>query len=181
MRLSVGTKSLLYGAHWPPHALAVALSWRWLYGKWPSLKQAAAIGLHDVGYLGCRDMDGDEGVRHPELGARIADAILGREYGDLVRGHSQGYANLVGVPLSRLYAADKLAIALEVSWLYLARTRATGELAQYRTQNRGRPRKDTGASDDLWFRVVRARMVRGAMQYAVSELAPDGLGASRGR
>lgn len=178
---AVGTKSLLFGAHWPPHVAATALAWRWLYGRWPTWREAVAIAVHDVGYLGCREMDGEDGVRHPELGARIAGALLGREYADLVRGHSKGYAELAGVPLSRLYAADKLAIAFEPAWLYLRRTRATGELAQYRTQNRGHARKDTDAPDEVWFRVVRARMVRGAMNYAIATLAPDGLGEARGR
>jgi hypothetical protein len=37
----------------------------------------------------------------------------------------------MGLPVSRLCAADKLAFVLMPAWLYLPMTRATGELSEY--------------------------------------------------
>ena len=110
--MKIGTKSLLIGAHWPPHILMVILAWKWLYGTWPTWREFLAICIHDIGYIGVVEMDGPDGTMHPERGARIADTCLGAEYGALIRGHSKGYAEAVGVPLSKLYGPDKLSHAL---------------------------------------------------------------------
>jgi len=179
----MGTRSLLIGAHWPLHNVMVVLAWRWLYGSWPTLREMAAIGLHDVGYLGCREMDGPDGTMHPDVGATLGDRFLGRDMGDLIRGHSKGYAETVRVPLSRLYGPDKLSHAFEPVWLYVARTRLTGEIRQYRAVAHGcAPRNDDpSVSDHDWFRVVRSRMARGGIAAALDVLAPTGLGEHRGR
>lgn len=182
--MKVGTKSLLFGAHWPPHTIAVALAWRWLYGKWPTWREFAAICLHDVGYFGCSDMDGEEGTTHPDLGATIADKLLHWRYGNLIRGHSKGYAKGEMKPLSKLYAADKLAIIFEPAWLYVFRTRLTGELDEYRAQGPGGAKRldDEGISDAQWFRIIRARMIRGGLSHAIDNyLAPGGIGSANGR
>lgn len=180
--MRTGTRSLLVGAHWPPHILAVTLAWRWLYGAWPTWREALAIVLHDIGYWGCEEMDGADGTLHPERGARLADRLLGREYGDLIRGHSKGYADHAGLPLSRLYAPDKLSHVFEVACFYCLRTRFTGELAQYRGVLWGRPRHDDPeVSDAAWFRIIRARMARGGLEQAIRDIAPSKLGEHRGR
>lgn len=181
-RIPIGMKSLLFGAHWPMHVIDVVIAWRWLYGNWPTARECVAIALHDVGYWNVREMDGPDGLRHPELGARIADQILGREYGDLIRGHSKGYADLECLPLSRFYGPDKLSHAFVWTRGYVLRTRLSGELRQYRSTLWGEARKnDAGVNDDIWFRVIRMRMTRGGISYAINEVAPDGLGAARGR
>lgn len=77
--LPVGSRSLLFGVHqflW--HPVTVALAWRRLHKKWPSLGECVCIFVHDWGYWGCNDMDGPEGKRHPELGARVAARWVGR-------------------------------------------------------------------------------------------------------
>jgi len=178
---SPGTRSLLFGAHYPLHPIEVALAWRWLYGQWPSLREALAIAVHDLGYLGVQEFDGEDGTRHPELGARIAGLLLGEEYAALVRGHSKGYAELVGAPLSRLYGPDKLSHAFEPAWFYVLRTRATGEIRQYRATAHGcAPRcDDPGVSDEAWFRVIRARMARGGISAVLEQVGR--LGEHRGR
>ena len=180
---AMGTRSLLIGAHWPLHNLMVVAAWRYLYGSWPTWRELVAIGLHDLGYLGCREMDGPDGTMHPEAGARLADRMLGREYGDLIRGHSKGYAETIGVPLSRLYGPDKCSHAFESVRCYVLRTRLTGEIRQYRATTHGcAPRNDAPAvTDHEWFRVVRNRMIRGGTEAAVKAQAPDGLGLHRGR
>lgn len=183
MKLSTGTKSLLIGAHWPPHILMVALAWRWVFGQWPTKKEFAAICLHDVGYFGCKEMDGDDGTKHPELGACFADVLLGKQYGDLIRGHSMGYVVMTGGQVSKLYVADKLSHVFEPAWLYTLRTRLTGELEQYRARGPGGAarRDDETVSDEEWFRVVRCRMARGGLSAALPIIAPNNIGADRGR
>jgi hypothetical protein len=160
----------------------VIVAWRWIYGSWPSWKEIAAICVHDWGYWGCAEMDGEDGIRHPEFGATIADNLLGEEYGNLVRGHSKGYADRLGVALSKLYAPDKLSHVFELAPFYVLRTRLTGELGQYRGMLWGRKRvDDVDVSDANWFRVVRLRMARGGLNHAIETLAPNKLGEHRGR
>lgn len=141
------------------------------------------FALHDVGYFGCTDIENGDGLRHPEGGARIVDWLVGKEYGDLVRGHSGGYADLMGLPRSKLYAADKCAFATEMGWLYLWRCGLTGELAEYRAFLHSKPRKDI--SQDLshreWFLQVRARMVRGGLTAAIEAMDPENRTGARGR
>lgn len=181
--MTLGTKSLLFGAHWPPHIGMIALAWKWLYGSWPNPKEFLAICLHDIGYLGVKEMDGDDGTKHPELGAGIADIVLGKPYGDLIRGHSKGYAELIGVPLSKLYGPDKLSHAFEFVAFYTFRTRLTGELQQYKDVHHGcTPKFDNPQTPDQeWFQIVRARMAREGINAALEIIAPNGLGSHRGR
>ena len=185
MRISIGTRSLLFGAHYPPHILMVAAAWKWLYGSWPTWREMIAICLHDVGYFGCKEMDGPDGTMHPELGASIATRLLGQEYGNLIRGHSKGYSECFDpqLPLSKLYGADKLSRAFEPLWWYAWRCRLTGEIAQYRSVSHGcTPRKDSpNTSDREWFRIIRMRMVRGGCDETIKMEAPNGLGEHRGR
>lgn len=75
--MNVGTKSVLFGVHafwW--HPFTVALAWRKLYGRWPSIAEWICIFCHDVGYWGCPNMDGKEGRQHPLAGAKVAAKIV---------------------------------------------------------------------------------------------------------
>jgi hypothetical protein len=36
--------------------LMVVMAWKWLYGTWPSLKEMATIAIHDIGYVGCKEL-----------------------------------------------------------------------------------------------------------------------------
>jgi hypothetical protein len=58
-------------------------AWKSLYDH-PNWREVICIIIHDWGYWYAPNMDGLEGQRHPELGARIARRLLGDEYGDLV-------------------------------------------------------------------------------------------------
>jgi hypothetical protein len=109
-------------------------------------------------------MDGPDGERHPEAGAKIAKKIVGWLGGEerglqaetLVRGHSRTYAKLTGIPPSKLMAPDKLALCYVPSWIYVPGARWTGEMAEYRDNctayyertGDGVPRT---ASDWEWF------------------------------
>ena len=175
--MTIGTKTLLLGSHWPLHPVHVCLAWRFCYGEWPTWREAVAIVLHDLGYLGCHDLEGAEGLRHPEAGARWADRLLGVDYGNLIRGHSNGYASMVGLPHSKLYAADKVAFALEPGWLWLWRTRLTGEWTEYRKL----ANNPEDMTDRELFLLIRARMVRGGLAAVIEAGDKDGKTAARGR
>jgi len=154
-RVRVGTKSLLFGVHqvfW--HPVTVWLAWRRLYGRLPSWRIAICILVHDWGYLGCRDMDGTEGEKHPELGSRIAGWLFGPDYRDLVLYHSRTYARMAGVEPSLLCWADKASIGCEPEWFYLFRARLSGELYEYRTRaaTAGFVRRE--APDRAWFQAL---------------------------
>src|ERR1700676_2969289 len=69
--LSLGTRSVLFGAHqFILHPLFLAVAWTKLYGFPLDPRLWAAFFLHDVGYLGKDNLDGAEGETHPELGGR---------------------------------------------------------------------------------------------------------------
>jgi hypothetical protein len=130
--MTVGTKSVLFGVHhWLIHPILVLVAWRRLYG-WPSWQIVVCAFVHDLGYLGKPNMDGPEGERHPEMGARIAKAICGPKYADLVLLHSRHYARDCGLDPSALCWADKASHLYETWWSYLPRAMASGELHEYR-------------------------------------------------
>lgn len=57
--MKTGTKSLLFGVHqfiW--HPLTVLLAWIKLYG-WPAWEELVCIIIHDWGYWGKSNMDGE--------------------------------------------------------------------------------------------------------------------------
>ena len=62
---------MLYGAHafWL-HPWFVARAWWKLFGFPCDPRLWVAFFVHDLGYWGCPNMDGDEGERHPEWGAQ---------------------------------------------------------------------------------------------------------------
>ena len=131
--MKTGTKSILFGVHqFILHPLVVFAAWVWLYKKLPTWKESICIIIHDWGYWGKERMDDAEGERHPELGARIAEKMLGAECRDLCLLHSRHYARNVGKEPSRLCWADKFSILFEPWWLYLPRAWASGELFEYR-------------------------------------------------
>jgi hypothetical protein len=77
-------------------------------------------------------MDGIEGQKHPELGARIAGKLLGPTYCELVLLHSRHYAKLAGKEPSKLCWADKLSILYDPKYFYLFRAIMSGEIQEYR-------------------------------------------------
>ena len=76
--MRVGTKSVLFGAHcFLLHGFFVAKGWSSLYGFPRDPRLWLAFFVHDVGYLGCRDVEGPEGEEHVQFGARIMGALCG--------------------------------------------------------------------------------------------------------
>ena len=132
MDVRVGTKSVLFGAHAALlHPWFVAAAWWRLYGFPCDPRLWTAFFVHDLGYINRSDMDGRDGERHVELGARIMGCCFGPFWRDLCLCHSRYYAKRLGRHFSRLCVADKLAFVMTPAWLYLPMTRATGELTEY--------------------------------------------------
>jgi hypothetical protein len=161
MSIPVGTKSLLFGVHafwW--HPIVVARAWRMLYGKWPTMDEWVAIIVHDWGYWGCKDMDGPCGLRHPELGAKIARGVVFSYSRDerrasvawtLAVGHSGKYAYWLKVCPSRLCAPDKCATLLDPWWWYKFRATLSGELQEYMRNG------PLGLTPKQWFRWIQSK------------------------
>lgn len=80
--MNIGTKSVLFGAHqFLIHPLFVALAWWRLYGFPWDPRLWVAFFVHDLGYWGKPNMDGEEGEQHPMLGARIMGWLFDQRVG----------------------------------------------------------------------------------------------------
>lgn len=164
--MKLGTRSLLFGVHqflW--HPLTVYRAWVDLYGRRPDWRTLVCIILHDWGYWGKPNMDGPEGERHPELGARIAGWLFGKEYRDLVLYHSRSYARQAGVSPSILCWPDKLSLCYEPMWWYLFRARLSGELKEYRLRAAESGFLPLTATDEEWFMTLQAYFRQLAAQH----------------
>lgn len=157
--MKIGTKSVLYGAHcFLFHWIFVAMGWWKLYGLrrveigkkvvhaegiphgiglhvYASIlnyKLWVAFFVHDLGYIGKSDMDGEtEGETHPEWACQKMNQWFGAPWGQFVLTHSRFYAKKMKLPVSPLCYADKLAITMQPAWLYLPSVRLTGEIKEY--------------------------------------------------
>lgn len=175
-KLSIGTKSVLFGVHcWFLHPWFVAWAWWKLYGFPVDPRLWVAFFVHDLGYIGLPNMDGPEGERHVEWGARVMthlfDGKPSRDFefvilnaggqrcaigpwGQLCLFHSRFYARRYGFPFSRLCVADKLSFCLTPSWLYLPMARWSGEIYEY-------------------MELAKARTEAGEPKYASIKLSTD--------
>ena len=171
--ISIGTRSLLFGVHqflW--HPFTVWLAWKELYGP-PSWKEIVCIAIHDIGYWGKKNMDGGDGLMHPEAGAKLAGQMFGEEYKQLVLGHSRSYSKIHKSCPSKLCWADKLSIQYEPWWIYLPRAWASGELKEYRAVADHMGFIDKNISHRTWFNKLKESMVEqakeeGRKQYRVN-------------
>jgi hypothetical protein len=168
--MRIGTKSVLIGAHcFFLHPFFVAWGWTLLYGFPVDFRLWVAFFIHDIGYLGKPNMDGEEGEQHVNLGADIMYALFGERWRDECLYHSRYYSKKMGRKTSRLCAADKMAIALTPWWLYLPMVRFTGEIAEYKSiakhvEENGDWEESSWKSDRRWFKSLQERMA--AWAYA---------------
>lgn len=194
-----GLASLLVGAHqFLLHPLAVARAWRTLYGPVRDWHLVLAFFLHDLGYAFTPDLDGPQGERHVEFGARwmtlLCDPPASRSqlttpWGELTLGpwgrftllHSRFYAAKLGLAPSQLCAADKLAIHFEPA--YLLRVRLSGEVHEYMACARqGRyPGVSFHAGADRaaqqqWYALARGEMTTWAWRHAAQVSPPPAAG-----
>jgi hypothetical protein len=182
--MKIGTRSIFFGVHqFLIHPWFVAWGWWKLYGFPWDPRLWMAFFVHDLGYFGKPNMDGPEGERHIWLGAKIMGDLFDPGWPlaggvawvigsmcDRVFGvipprdgnwfsfcfyHSRFVAKHYGIRPSRLCAADKLAIALMPTWLYLPLAWLTGELREYMRGDGARtPAGDRSAGE--WLADVRA-------------------------
>jgi hypothetical protein len=182
--VKLGTKSVLFGAHaFFLHPWFVALGWWKLYGFPWDPRLWFAFFVHDLGYIGMPNMDGEEGEQHPVFGALIMGFLFDRgarvtqgyaslgKWGELTLCHSRYFAKRFGLRPSRLCMADKLAIALTPAWLYLPMVNATGEIREYmdlahRRAKSGEKlsteerRESTSGNQRRWYAAVQAYAIR---------------------
>lgn len=79
--MKVGTKSVLFGAHqFLIHPFWLFISWWKLYGFPWDPRLWVAFFVHDLGYYGKSNMDGEEGETHVELGAKIMGFLFDKKY-----------------------------------------------------------------------------------------------------
>lgn len=171
--MKIGTRSLLFGVHqfiW--HPVTVYLAWVNLYGK-PTWKESICILVHDWGYFGKPDMDGEEGLKHPELGAWIVNKICGTEYQDLILGHSRSYAKVNGKEISQLCWADKLSIKYDPWWLYLPRAWLSRELKEYRTIADQSGLVGRNKSHRVWLSELKATLIQEASEESQKYFGDD--------
>ena len=176
--MKLGTKSILFGAHqflW--HPVSVLLAWRKLYKSWPDWAELISIFFHDIGYWGLPNMDGPEGRQHPYAGALLATRIVclikyhiwtksppqPGVWGSITYWntllHSRDIARELGLPTSKLYAADKCAILFDPPWLYLPRVRLSGELREYKQRAIRSGHIPSNATDREWYNFYRNNVI----------------------
>jgi hypothetical protein len=129
-----------------------------------------AFALHDIGYLDRVDMDGEDGERHVVLGARIMGRLFGPEWADECYRHSRYWSRRMGLPVSRLCLADKLAFAITPAWLYLPMARWTGELAEYMKRSKERQAGDRSFTEEELLLLESGRpedWLRGLQSYTL--------------
>lgn len=135
----VGTRSVLFGAHavWL-HPWFVAAAWWKLYGFPWDPRLWVAFFVHDIGYWGKPNMDGEEGELHPETGARVMHFLFDTRkwincyvWYNFTLYHSRFYAKRHHQPVSRLGIADKFSICLTPWWVYGPMARLSGEIDEY--------------------------------------------------
>lgn len=151
--MKTGTKSLLFGVHqflW--HPVTVWRAWRSLYGVRPTWRETVCIIIHDFGYWGCPNMDGDEGEKHPYFAANIAGRLFGPRYYDLCLYHSRYLSKKLGREPSKLCWADKLSMIYDPSWFYIPRARASGEMREYRRNADRRGFVSLAETDEHWHK-----------------------------
>jgi hypothetical protein len=169
--MRIGTKSLLIGAHafWL-HPFMVALGWfrlnrfrtiRYLEIETNILdwRLWLCFFVHDLGYWGCPNMDGEEGERHPIRGADLVYRITGSsDWRTFCLFHSSSYSK--PYPPSPLSLPDKLATVMVPTFLYVLMTRLTGEIREYKSVPKhgwvGSGLEGTTWKDDInWFNSMK--------------------------
>lgn len=166
--MKIGTKSLLFGVHqFTLHPFFVLWAWWIIYRETPRLYELCAIVTHDWGYWGCPNMDGTEGEAHPERSARLWKRYFRLPFGyniwAEIMGHSRFNASKHDMRLSKLFRADKLAMALYPIWLYLLLGNLTGEIHEYMNCARDKSGKYSDVPKNTetqmeWFLEARSHM-----------------------
>lgn len=161
--MKIGTKSVLFGAHcFLIHPFFVALAWWKLYGFPFDPRLWVAFFVHDLGYIGKPNMDGEEGENHPYLGAEIMGFLFGLDWYYFTLYHSRFLAKRNGRQYSRLCVADKLSFQITPRWLYLPMVNLTGEIKEYMQLNESKYKQEKRvfANQIEWHEGVKVYMIK---------------------
>ena len=170
--MKLGTKSLLFGVHqfaW--HPFTVWLAWVRLYREFPTWRECVCIVVHDWGYWGCSNMDGEEGRNHTELGARIAGRLFGPKYYELVKYHSRHLSRVHQRGPSKLCWPDKFSMIYDPQRFYMMRARASGELTEYIANARESGFISVWENSQAWHRKLVAMLSKLAAEHAKEHTA----------
>ena len=122
--MRVGTKSLLFGGHqFIIHPIILFFCYWKLYGFPFDPRLWLCFIVHDWGYFGCKDMDGEDGKYHPIFGASIVRIFCGKIWRILCVTHSRKFVEILNKVsnvhnISKIGVADKLAIVYTPLWMY---------------------------------------------------------------
>lgn len=155
--MKIGTKTLLFGNHQVIlHPILVFTAWIKLYRKPPNWKELICIVIHDWGYWGKPNLDGEEGENHPMWAASWTRRHFGTYYGVLCLFHSRFKAKQRNREPSKLCLADKYGVALSPVWLWVLLGKLTGETEEYKGNKKYEIfEQDKLKSDADWFRDYR--------------------------
>ncbi len=151
--MNTGTKSILFGYHqFVIHPIITAYSWYKMYGFPKDIRLWAAFAVHDIGYWGKPNMDGEEGEKHPEVGARLMhkwfDNPNSSTWYYFTVCHSRFYAKKYNLHYSKLCVVDKASIYLTPKWLYFLLVWLSGEYKEYL---KGNGREAKGETIEEWY------------------------------
>ena len=105
--MKIGTKSVLFGAHcFFLHPWFVAAAWWKLYGFPWDPRLWVAFFVHDIGYLGKPNMDGEEGERHPMTGADVCGKLFDHEAPNTFLTRWKYVANILGPVCNRIWGRE---------------------------------------------------------------------------
>lgn len=160
--MRIGTKTLLFGGHqFILHPLLVGMAWVKIYHKLPNPKESICIIIHDWGYWGLNNIDGEEGDGHPVWAAEWASFSLDRNrnsnrYWELCMFHSRFVAKAYNCKPSKLCSADKLGITLYPTWLWYTLVRLSGELTEYQNNPKYASERELKIGNPReWFRQLK--------------------------
>jgi len=157
--MKIGTKSILFGVHqflW--HPITVLIAWVYLYRKFPNWKECICIIIHDWGYWGVDNIDGEEGEKHPEWAANIVKILFGIYYYKLCLYHSRHYAKNEKEEPSILCWADKFSIVFDPYFFYIIRATISGEIVELRKTTADAGFIKMSATNKEWFAWVYTLM-----------------------
>lgn len=117
-------------------------------------------------------MDGLEGEKHVELGAKIMEILFGKQWGDFCLYHSRFKAKQDKTSYSQLCIADKLSICLTPWWLYLPLAKLSGELSEYMKESDKKyaSMKCSSSSPRQWYQNIQTWLLNWVNEHKNGEI-----------
>lgn len=170
--MNIGTKSLLFGAHQVIiHPVFVLIAWIKLYRSFPNWQELICIIIHDWGYWGKPNMDGEEGEGHPIWAGYWVRTYFRRKeavyYQNLCWFHSRFLAKRYNTKPSKLCLPDKLGVALMPAWLWIGLCNLTGELDEYKSKLKYEINRDSIVRTDKEYFAAYREIVKTWVKYGI--------------